>query len=261
MTKDEKLSMWKATYSQDDAKWQEQIELMDEREELYDGRNDFLPVTRNGNRDGLPEKTPHVRNITAELVEAQIDSTLPHPKVTAKRKDDEELAATIENMLRNEMDRLPMEELNDLASRMVIVQGGTFYFAEWDETRTTHLSIGENTVRALHPRQVVPQDGVFTSVEDMDHIFIRLPLTKHYIENRYHVELTHESEERPDVRGEDAQLADDLVTQIVCYYRNDKGGIGRFSWVNDIVLEDLDDYQARRMKVCPKCGVAETALF
>ena len=37
---------------------------------------------------------------------------------------------------------------------------------------------------------------------------------------------------------------DECVTQIVAYYRNEDGGIGRFSWAEDTVLEDLEDYQA-----------------
>ena len=35
---------------------------------------------------------------------------------------------------------------------------------------------------------------------------------------------------------------------------NDKGGVNRYSWVNDIELEDLENYQARRQPVCAKCG-------
>ena len=49
-------------------------------------------------------------------------------------------------------------------------------------------------------------------------------------------------------------MSDELVTQIVCYYKNNDGGIGKFSFVNDIVLEDIPDYQARLLKKCKKCG-------
>lgn len=44
------------------------------------------------------------------------------------------------------------------------------------------------------------------------------------------------------------------------YFRNEKGGIGRYTWVNDIELEDLEDYQARKMKHCTKCGADMTGL-
>ncbi len=48
-----------------------------------------------------------------------------------------------------------------------------------------------------------------------------------------------------------------MVTQYVAYYRNENGGIGLYSWVNDIELEDLEDYQARRLKRCTQCGAVE----
>ena len=44
------------------------------------------------------------------------------------------------------------------------------------------------------------------------------------------------------------------------YFRNEKGGIGRYTWVNDMELEDLEDYQARKMKRCTKCGAEMTGL-
>ena len=39
---------------------------------------------------------------------------------------------------------------------------------------------------------------------------------------------------------------DDLVTENIGYFRNREGGVGRVAWCNDILLEYMDDYQARR---------------
>ena len=66
--------------------------------------------------------------------------------------------------------------------------------------------------------------------------------------------LEDEGESEPDIRGTVASESKDLVTQYIGYYRNDAGGIGKFSWVNDVQLEDMEDYQARRLKRCKKCG-------
>ena len=55
----------------------------------------------------------------------------------------------------------------------------------------------------------------------------------------------------------DESTAADMVTQYIAYYRNDKGGIGLYSWVNEIELEDLEDYQARRLRRCASCGALE----
>ena len=51
--------------------------------------------------------------------------------------------------------------------------------------------------------------------------------------------------------------ADSMVSQYLVYYKNNNGGIGRYSWVNDIELEDYEDYQARHIRRCKKCGAME----
>ena len=79
-------------------------------------------------------------------------------------------AKIIEDMLRNEMDRLPFAEINDLMERIVPIQGGGAYLVEWDNTARTHTTIGELNVVPIHPRQMVPQDGVYSGIEDMDYI-------------------------------------------------------------------------------------------
>lgn len=227
---------------------------MDGREALYLGTHDLKRMVP-GERK---EETPHVRNICAELIEAQADSNIPQPKVTAVREGDELLAKLIEDMLRNELDRLPFERLNDIMERTVPIQGGGAFLVEWDNSRRTHFTIGELAVSSLHPKQIVPQDGVYSGIEDMDYIIIKVPQTKAYIKRRYGVELEDERESEPSIKSVDGTAADDLVTQYMAYYRNDKGGIGLYSWVNDTELEDLEDYQARRLKRCAVCGAAES---
>ena len=210
--------------------------------------------------DDKKTEAVHVRNIIAECIEAQVDANVPQPKVTAMRKEDEPLADLIEGMLRNELDRMPFEVMNDMTARTVPIQGAGLWLIEWDNTLRTHVTTGEMCVSTLHPKQVIPQDGVYDRIEDMDYIFIKLPQTKEYISRRYGVDVDDEAESEPDVRGPDSDEASDgMVTQYIAYYRNDEGGIGIFSWVNDTVLEDLEDYQARRLKRCAKCGAVEPA--
>ena len=38
----------------------------------------------------------------------------------------------IEHFLRNELDRLPFETMNDMAERTVPIQGGVGFLVEWD---------------------------------------------------------------------------------------------------------------------------------
>lgn len=255
MKKDkEKLRLWQDRLARNESAYEAEKARMDGREGLYRGNREIKPVVQ-GERT---KKTPHVRNICAELVEAQVSSSIPQPKVTARRKQDEGKAKLIEDMLRNELDRLPFEQLNDMMERTVPIQGGGAFLVEWDNTKCSHAAVGELVVSALHPKQIVPQAGVFTGVEDMDYIILKLPQTKEFIRRRYGADVMDEGEREPEVKGGDGQSsAEDMVTQYTAYYRNDKGGIGLYSWVNDIQLEDLEDYQARRLRRCAKCGAVE----
>ena len=253
------LEYWQEWVSKNEDALGDQSKRMDDREALYRGDvREIKPLTsRDTERDGSRRLTTHLRNIVAENIESEVSSTIPQPKVTARRQSDEWRAKVLEDMLRNELDRLPMEVLNDLAERIVPIQGGVYWLVEWDESKQSTSTHGDVTVTLLHPKQVIPQDGVFGSVEDMDAIAIKLPQTRSYIRRAYGKRLDEtEAETDPEARAldYDASPADDLVTQIVVYYRNDSGGVGKISWVNDTVLEDVDDFEARRVKTCKVCG-------
>lgn len=251
----DRLHLWQDRLARNDSQYENWYTLMDERERLYQGSRYIFPLVNKYRANN--EQTPHVRNICSELIEAQVDSNIPAPKVTAIHEKDEELAKIIEDMLRNELDRLPFAEINDLMERIVPIQGGGAYLVEWDNTARTHTTIGELNVVPIHPRQMVPQDGVYSGIEDMDYIILKMPQTREYIYRRYGKDVSFENEAEPDVKGGDGGTAEDMVTQYIAYYRNDAGGIGMYSWVGDVELEDLEDYQARRLRRCAVCGELE----
>ena len=246
----EKLELWQGRLGSAESAFAEETARFDEREKIYRGRRETSPLTR----DDRERRAVHVRNLSMEMIESQVDSSIPMPKVTARREQDQPLAKIIEDMLRCELDRLPMEEINDMISRTVPIQGGAAYLIEWDNTLRTHYSVGEIWVSGIHPKQLVPQPGIYSSIEDMDWVILKLPQTKEYIRRKYGVEVDDEDESEPEVKGVDASSADDMVTEYCAYYRNDDGGIGKYCWVNDVELEDLEDYQARRLDTCEECG-------
>ena len=95
----------------------------------------MTPVTKNDvGKDGQARIARHVRNIIAENIESEISSSIPQPKVTARRREDEGKAKLIEDMIRDELNRLPMERINDQMERTVPIQGGGLYLVEWDST-------------------------------------------------------------------------------------------------------------------------------
>ena len=252
----DKLALWQERLGKNDSQYESERAQMDVRQALYQGSRRIMPLV--GTARAENSDTPHVRNICSEMIESQVNSSLPAPKVTAVRPEDEPLAKIIEDMLRNEMDRLPFEQLNDMMERTVPIQGGAAYLVEWDNTERTHNTVGELTVSPIHPKQIVPQAGVYTGIEDMDYIILKMPQTREYIRRRYGVDVSAEGETEPDIKStSEADTAEDMVTQYIAYYRNDSGGIGLYSWVGNTELEDLEDYQARRLRRCAVCGALE----
>lgn len=251
-----KLERWQERLGINQTAYQQELEQMDAREMMYRGRHEVDPVV-----DGDKKThTPHVRNICLELVEAQVSSSIPQPKVTARRKEDEMKAKLIEDMLRNELDRMPFETMNDMRERTIPIQGGAAWHTEWDNTARTHNTVGEVAVSSLHPKQVIPQDGVYSDVEDMDYIILAVPSTKGYIKRHYGVDVSRDQEQEPELRGLNETAAADMVTMYVGYARSAAGYIDKFVWVNDTILEDLEDYQARRLRHCKQCGAVEPAV-
>ena len=201
MSKQEKLDYWKDWLGRNESALGDLTRRMDEREALYRGETrEITPLTaRDTKKNGRNRRTSHLRNIIAENIESEVSAVIPQPKVTARRQSDEWRAKLLEDMLRNELDRLPMETLNDMMERTVPIQGGGYWLVEWDNSKRTHSTVGDVSISILHPKQVVPQDGVFGSVEDMDAVIVKLPQTRAYIKRVYGKDVD-DGEEDPESR-------------------------------------------------------------
>ena len=250
-----RLQEWKERYEQARDDYREEMEKMDRRQKIYDGDNTIYDVEGRATK----RKATHVRNIGFEMVETQVDSNIPAPKVTAVRKGDEHLAKIIEDMIRNVCDRLPMVRLNDKAERVCPVLGGHGILLDWDASRGGKGWMGDLSVTLLGGRKMVPQAGVY-EIEEMDFIAVVTPMTRRQIKASYGVDVPKgdEVEADPEVRamGAVADTTGEILTVVTVFHRDDEGKIGRIRWVDgtEILLEDIDDYQARRVKRCTKCG-------
>lgn len=247
--KNKKLVKWQGKYEVAKSKYSDVLSMMETNEKYYEGDR-HVTGNPNSNRPSTKQAI-NVRNICYELVESQVDTSIPMPKVTAIHEEDMELAKKIEHFLENEIRILGFKELNDLQERIVPVQGGDFFLVEWDNNKGYHCNIGDLEVTTEHPRNVIPQPGV-TDINKMDYIFTRSSQTKEYIKRRFNKDVEDEEETDKEIRN--GVASDDIVTLVTAYYRNEKGGIGLFRWCGDVVLEDLEDYQARQKEVCEKCG-------
>ena len=256
MKKDElrKLKTWQDRLETAKEAIMPELNRMGKRESIYDGDPTIYAPDGSVAQQG---KATHVRNVGFELIETQVESDIPSPKVTAIRQEDEWLADIVENLLRNVMDKLPFERINDEGERISPVQGGHGLLVDWQDGISGKDWLGDLRVTMMHPRGIIPQANV-SQISDMDWIFLESPATRRQIKEAFGVALEeNENESDPDARrlGDSPDNSGEIVTLVTCYFRNSKGGIGRYRWVNDTVVEDLEDYQVRRVNRCDACGM------
>lgn len=249
-----KLKKWQGKFENAKSKYQDELDRMEMQKKYYIGDRH---VKGNPNKtSGYASKLSiNVRNIVYELIESQIDSSIPMPKVTAIHEEDKDKAKIIEDFIKNEMKSLNFNILNDLQERLTPMLGGDFLLVEWNNQKGYHCTIGDLDVSNIHPKQVIPQPGI-TEIDKMDYIFIRTSQTKDYVKRRFGKDVSEEEETDNDIR--EGVTSDDIVTVVTAYYKNEKGGIGLFRWCGDVVLEDMEDYQARRIEVCKECGAPKS---
>lgn len=251
--KNKKLAFWQDKLRKARAAYADELKRMDMRTAYYEGTADV-----HAHSGALaPRRATNVRNIVYELLESQVDPTIPMPRVEAIHPEDEALARGVEALLRHEVQRLHLTEKNDIQERTAPTQGGALWQVDWDNEAGCHCALGDVAVTDRHPRQVIPQPGVY-EIEQMDYIFVQTCRTKQAIRRKYGVDVADGGEAQPEIRGEGAAPQEELVTQNIAYFRNEAGGIGLFSWVEDKVLADYDDYQALHLKVCAVCGAPKT---
>ena len=244
-----RLMEWQERYEDAKSKYSDSLNAMKSYESYYNGGRE---VSGNPNKDENSKKLAiNVRNITYELVETQVDCSIPMPKVTPIHQEDLPQAKVIEEFLKNEIKLLHLVEINDLQERTTPIQGGSFSLVEWDNSKGLHSTVGDLEVTDIHPRKMIPQPGV-TEIEKMDYFFVRTSQTKDYVKRRFGKDVSDESETDKEIR--DGVATEDIVTVVTAYYKNEKGGIGLYRWCGDVELEHFDDYQARYQMVCAECG-------
>ena len=232
------LQEWQDLYQDAVNHRSELDEKINRRYELYYGTN----KVRNRKTGGFANKPAYTyKNMTFELIETQVNNSIPQPKVTPRHKKDINLALEAEGYLKNEADRMDFETINDGAERETLIQGNVFYLVGWDNTKTTPLTEGELFVKYIPVKNVYPQPGI-TDIKDAEYIFVKEMVSCKKIKKLYNVTIP----ESGMYRG--------MNEMITAYYLNDDGYLSRFAWVEDTVVFDEDYYELRKFKVCKKCG-------
>lgn len=219
----------------------------------YEGTRELQP---DANRGITPsKKATNVRNIVYELIESQVDSSIPMPKIRAIHPEDDELAKKLEKFLENKVKTCELVIMNDAEERTVPIVGGDYIYVQWDQRRGLHSEVGDLKISELYPSKVIPQVGVI-NFDDMDYFFIQELMTKKTVKRVYDKDVEDCQNDYPEMTEdiEGASSNDELVTVNTAFYRNENGGVGIFVWCDYVKLLDLDEYEARYLDRCAKCG-------
>lgn len=240
----ERLEFFQSLYDEARASMEQHYEDLDQHYEQYKGSTKI---------DGSAEEASVVRNITYELIESQVSSYIPNPSVTPRitSEESERLAKGIETLCKAIRNMQPFEKMNDLDERYNPIYGGSVWLVEWDDSQRTHNTVGDVKVSCLSPKTFVGEPNIY-DIRDMDYCFISFETTKDDIVRKYGVSYDVADEAESDT-GTDENSA----TVYVCYYKNEDDKVCQFIWSGEKVLRDMDDYFARKIKVCETCGKRE----
>ena len=248
------VQKWQSKLDSARSQYEEQLKNMAKYEKYYAGDRS---VQANPNTGIDPTKlSTNVRNIVYELIESQVDSSIPMPRVRAIHPEDDELAKKMEKFLENKVKTCGLVLMNDSVERTVPIVGGSFTRVEWDTNRGLHSEIGDLKITELHPKKIIPQPGVI-DFDEMDYFFIQELMTKKTVKRVYGEDVSDcENDLTNDLTEgiEGATQNEDLVTVNTAFYRNDDGGVGIFVWCDYVKLLDLEEYEARYLDRCEKCG-------
>lgn len=246
-TESKRLSFFKELYQNAKNEYGEKCSEFDTYMEQYLG-SDII--------DGSHERASTVRNITYEMIESQVSSDIPPPKVDASCYSEKRSrnSKSVERLLLSIRDRLSYEEMNDIDERYTYIFGSSVWYAEWDNAETLGKEVGAVRLYCLSPKSFIPQPNV-ASVEDMEYCFLEFISGRGELIRKYSVK--DEDVELLDFDYRSDESASDSVRVVIAFYKDENGEIGKFVFSGDLTLLDMPEYYKRKRKVCKKCQKEE----
>ena len=195
------------------------------------------------------ENATTIRNITYEIIESQINTVIPTPKVDSVCYSEkrERNAHSVERLCSSLKELLPFDAMNEQDERYTYIYGSSVWYVEWNNSE----SDGGAKVHCISPTSFIGQPGI-SEISDMEYCFLRFTTTKGELMRKYNVkkedtalcECEYEYDEGSD---------SDTVRLVICFYKDERGEIGKFVFSGGLVLSDIESYYRRKKKVCRTC--------
>lgn len=184
-----------------------------------------------------------LRKIGFELIEAQVNNSIPGPKMKVKYKKDIPNVRTTEGYLKYLMDKALTERVNDRSERSRKVDGTFFYKIVLEKN-------GELGFKGYLVDQIIPQPGII-NFYDCKYVFVEETVSLMELKQLYNRNIMPS-------QGRETDTGTSLTTAdiVSCYYINEKGLVGLFIWAktSSQVIFNEYDWQVRKYRTCNKCG-------
>lgn len=243
LSKKEKLDFFKELYENAKNGYSPNLDAFERYMNQYKGSSEL---------DGSENRAITVRNITYEMIESQVSSDIPPPKVDTACYSERRTrcAKSIERLLYSVRDKLRYEEMNDIDERYTYIYGGSVWYAEWDNEIRLGKEIGGVRLYCLPPRCFIPQPAVY-SVQDMEYCFLAFTTTKSEAVRKYSIPKAEVSKLDTDCDGTND---DACVNLVITFYKDNDGHIGKFIFSGEVSILDLPRAYERKELLCTKCG-------
>ena len=242
----QRLEFFKALYQCAHNSYATKLDDFDRAMKQYKGSSEI---------DGSTESAITVRNITYEIVESQVSSSIPSPKADAASYSEKRArnAASIERLCRSIRNRQPFDEMNDMDERYTYIYGGSVWYVDWDNESEYMGEVGGVHVECISPTCFIPQPGIY-DIDDMEYCFLKFITTKSELTRRYGIPKSDTHLAEYECEYEDGTGTSDTVRLVSCFYRDEDGDIGRFIFSGDLTLSDLPKYYMRKESYCTECN-------
>lgn len=213
-------------------------------ENLIKWRKAYLGTLNALRQDGTEsnKRSRSLRKMAYEIIESKIDNSIPAPKMLPRYKTDLPLVSITENYLKFNASRILTKYNNDKSERATYVDGTGWYKVGWDSLSSSHERSGDLRIDFFTVDKIVPQPGI-QDYKQLEYIF---ELNSVSVSKLY------------DLYGRliDANGESNLVDIVSCYYLNNNGIVGLFTWAEHTgqVICNEEDWQIRKLRKCKKCA-------
>lgn len=186
-------------------------------------------------------KSRQLRKMAYEIIESKVDNAIPAPKMQARYKTDLPFVNVTENYLKYSINQTLSKYNNDRSERATYIDGTGWYKVGWDSLNNTHERSGDLRIDFFTVDKIVPQPGVI-DYKQLEYIFECNSASVSKLYDMYQRVITPNDGNMVDI--------------ISCYYINDNGVVGLFSWAAHTgqVICNEEDWQIRKLRKCKLCS-------